>query len=210
MKKTVCLLLCALLLPALWGCSGEDFLSYYEMGAEVIGIMGEMAASDEYLELLGAPDIVRGRIESFAEGDHDDIDAVFSLDLSRWDFFDDLEDAAEDLSPELAAVLRDRMGASLATVLWGQFVGSEALAAASMVSYGTVYPVKEAPEEAVTYLYRMDGYPVLVSFIPGEGKTVKVSACYAPMELDCKNEDDVEDAFKEYFGIRVKAAEVEE
>jgi len=211
MKRFSALFLCVLIMLSLCACGEKrEYLTYYEMGLEVAENMGRITSSEEYLQLMGVPDEVMGIILSAGEGDHDDPDAVFRLDITPEDVLDEMGCDGDDLSAAAEEMLQKRMYGSLATIAGGQLVGNSWLAAVSVVSYSTVYPLKEKAEEAEMYLYCFDGYPILVTFVPGEGSVVTAGGCYLPMEFDCRDEDDVEDAFDEYLDISVHPEEVEE
>jgi len=212
MKKLSALLLSVLMLLSLWACSGEEYLSYYDMGLKLTELMGELASDEDYARVYTSQPDVLEIIKTIGKGDYDDPDGVYEIDIDVDDMAEAMDADLSGLSSSLRRMAKNRMITSLGTMM-NNSMGVNVMAASSVTAASLAFPTEEEPEGPVLYLYVFDGLPVMVGFVPGEGNTVTAMGSFLMVglteELDLRDEDDVEDFFEDFADISVKITEIE-
>ena len=178
MKKVLSIVLICAICVCCVSCGGAA-PSITERGEEVIALIGEIAASDDYLDVMtGNMSAYEKLLAEVRAVDYSEISAVYELELSREQLFLKLYGihlGMDELSEAVENKLTDGLGSELAT-----HINSKDKMPAAVVS--TVYTasktfVDKSIEENRYLLYTLEGgYPVLVSFMPGEDGAVYATA----------------------------------
>ena len=203
---------------ALCACGGggaaaadaED-ISLYDRGLAVIDIMAEMTESEAYIGLTTANDGIRAIIQNDLAGEHEEPEAVYFISIPEeqlrawWDLAE-MEETGE-MSQELWTFLRQRILASVPSVINGM-AGVEELAAANACMAQKTFAVKNEIQD-VTYLYVYeDAAPAAVTFTAGEDGTVSASGTFLLQdEFSCGSAAEIE-AFFEGIGVEAEVGEI--
>lgn len=172
MKKILSLLvLAAMAATALVGCaagtSSEQEL--YALGVDVVGTMKKLIKSNEYAEIYGVNEEIRGFMGSVDLSDYDEPEDVYAVtipEISEFceEFLADADVDWDDLSDVVKEQLEAKVGLTTLITQINAQMGSNVIAAASM--YLTVVEDEELKlDEPVTYIYVYEsGAVVAVTF----------------------------------------------
>ncbi len=217
MKKIITALLCIYMSMALWGCAGparEDAAetkapSLRETGLELIELMAEMAASDDYVDMAVGNNAVGDIVREIGNEDHSLPNAVYSVTVSR-DSVDELMEMAGisgNMSEELRAYLEQRVTGSLISTVNGM-EGAESLAAANICTVEKTFVNKE-PAMDVIYIYTYEeARPASVSFRVGDANAVTATGSFIISEDLLLSSEEAIKAFFESMGLDVEVKEV--
>lgn len=193
------------------GTQDAGDISLYDRGLAVIDIMAEMTESEAYIGLTTANDGIRAIIQNDLAGEHEEPKAVYSVSIPEeqlWAWWDmaEMEETGE-MSQELWTFLRQRILASVPSVINGM-AGVEELAAANACMAQKTFAVKNEMQD-VTYLYVYeDAAPAAVTFTAGEDGTVSVSGTFLLQdEFSCGSAAEIE-AFFEGIGVEAEVGEI--
>ena len=217
MKRIITAVLCIYMSMALWGCAGparEDAAetktpSLRETGLELIELMAEMAASDDYVDMAVGNNAVGDIVREIGDEDHSLPEAVYSVTV-RGDSVDKLMEMAgisTDMSEELRSYLEQRVTGSLISTVNGM-EGAESLAAANICTVEKSFVNKEATGDVI-YIYTYEGArPAAVSFRVGDDNAETATGSFITAEdLPLGSEEDIK-AFFESLGLDVEVKEV--
>lgn len=193
------------------GTQDAGDISLYDRGLAVIDIMAEMTESEAYIGLTTANDGIRAIIQNDLAGEHEEPEAVYSVSIPEeqlWAWWDmaEMEETGE-MSQELWTFLRQRILASVPSVINGM-AGVEELAAANACTAQKTFAVKNEMQD-VTYLYVYeDAAPAAVTFTAGEDGTVSASGTFLLQdEFSCGSAAEIE-AFFEGIGVEAEVGEI--
>ncbi|HJC05436.1 MAG TPA: hypothetical protein H9704_04690 [Candidatus Enterocloster excrementipullorum] len=193
------------------GTQDAGDISLYDRGLAVIDIMAEMTESEAYIGLTTANDGIRAIIQNDLAGEHEEPEAVYFISIPEeqlrawWDLAE-MEETGE-MSQELWTFLRQRILASVPSVINGM-AGVEELAAANACMAQKTFAVKNEIQD-VTYLYVYeDAAPAAVTFTAGEDGTVSASGTFLLQdEFSCGSAAEIE-AFFEGIGVEAEVGEI--
>ena len=193
------------------GTQDAGDISLYDRGLAVIDIMAEMTESEAYIGLTTANDGIRAIIQNDLAGEHEEPEAVYFISIPEeqlrawWDLAE-MEETGE-MSQELWTFLRQRILASVPSVINGM-AGVEELAAANACMAQKTFAVKNEIQD-VTYLYVYeDAAPAAVTFTAGEDGTVSASGTFLLQdEFSCGSVAEIE-AFFEGIGVEAEVGEI--
>ena len=193
------------------GTQDAGDISLYDRGLAVIDIMAEMTESEAYIGLTTANDGIRAIIQNDLAGEHEEPEAVYFISIPEeqlrawWDLAE-MEETGE-MSQELWTFLRQRILASVPSVINGM-AGVEELAAANACMAQKTFAVKNEMQD-VTYLYVYeDAAPAAVTFTAGEDGTVSASGTFLLQdEFSCGSAAEIE-AFFEGIGVETEVGEI--
>lgn len=193
------------------GTQDAGDISLYDRGLAVIDIMAEMTESEAYIGLTTANDGIRAIIQNDLAGEHEEPEAVYFISIPEeqlrawWDLAE-MEETGE-MSQELWTFLRQRILASVPSVINGM-AGVEELAAANACMAQKTFAVKNEMQD-VTYLYVYeDAAPAAVTFTAGEDGTVSASGTFLLQdEFSCGSAAEIE-AFFEGIGVEAEVGEI--
>ena len=193
------------------GTQDAGDISLYDRGLAVIDIMAEMTESEAYIGLTTANDGIRAIIQNDLAGEHEEPEAVYFISIPEeqlrawWDLAE-MEEMGE-MSQELWTFLRQRILASVPSVINGM-AGVEELAAANACMAQKTFAVKNEMQD-VTYLYVYeDAAPAAVTFTAGEDGTVSASGTFLLQdEFSCGSAAEIE-AFFEGIGVEAEVGEI--
>lgn len=182
MKKSMrgAALLLALAVALLAGCGqkAQAGKSLKEQGQELVSLMGEMAASGDYVSFYTDADEMRELLSAAGEGDHSSPTAVYSIRFpdSALDGLLALAglDSLDGLSQGLQASIKARVVAALPTQV-NAMGGSNVLAAASLCTASKTFLSGEVSENVIYLYVYEDAVPAAVVFLPGEDGTVSAT-----------------------------------
>ena len=193
------------------GTQDAGDISLYDRGLAVIDIMAEMTESEAYIGLTTANDGIRAIIQNDLAGEHEEPEAVYFISspeeqLRAWWDLAEMEETGE-MSQELWTFLRQRILASVPSVINGM-AGVEELAAANACMAQKTFAVKNEMQD-VTYLYVYeDAAPAAVTFTAGEDGTVSASGTFLLQdEFSCGSVAEIE-AFFEGIGVEAEVGEI--
>ena len=193
------------------GTQDAGDISLYDRGLAVIDIMAEMTESEAYIGLTTANDGIRAIIQNDLAGEHEEPEAVYFISipeeqLRAWCDLAEMEETGE-MSQELWTFLRQRILASVPSVINGM-AGVEELAAANACMAQKTFAVKNEMQD-VTYLYVYeDAAPAAVTFTAGEDGTVSASGTFLLQdEFSCGSAAEIE-AFFEGIGVEAEVGEI--
>lgn len=212
MKRSLAVLLSAIVLLTLCACGGEtstktEEKSLYEHGLDVIAVMSEMTQLESYVETYTGSGEIKEVVKSIGEGDYAAPKAVYAITASAEQIAAYAEvDALEGASEALQNVMENKFVVALTTQVNG-FAGVEQLAAASVCTAGKTFVSNEI-SESVIYLYTYENArPVCITFTCGEDSTVSASGLFMMYdEFTCDSAEEIEEFFSE---IGVKVSEVQ-
>lgn len=152
--------------------------SLREHGQELVSLMGEMAGSEEYVDLYTGSDEIGEILSAAGEGDFSAPTAVYRVlvpesALGQYGLMG--ADSLDGFSPELQKSLKARTVSSLPTLI-NSMGGANILAAASVCTANKTFRSTEVPGNGLIYLYLYENaVPAAVVFLPGEDGTVSAS-----------------------------------
>ena len=193
------------------GTQDAGDISLYDRGLAVMELMAEMTESEAYIGLTTANDGIRAIIQNDLAGEHEEPEAVYFISIPEeqlrawWDLAE-MEETGE-MSQELWTFLRQRILASVPSVINGM-AGVEELAAANACMAQKTFAVKNEMQD-VTYLYVYeDAAPAAVTFTAGEDGTVSASGTFLLQnEFSCGSAAEIE-AFFEGIGVEAEVGEI--
>lgn len=154
------------LILSLLSCASSD-TTLEKGGEEVIALMCEMTASEEYEKMYGLPADYSDAVTKLRAGDYSKIKAVYELDIPE----SFLSDGA-DISGELGEYVTSAVYLSLASRI-NQKSGVKPLSVAAAYSAQICF-VNTSLNENTVYLYVFEnGYPIMVTFMPGKDGAVR-------------------------------------
>ena len=208
MKKGAALATSVLMVFSLYACGKEmkeaEEKSLYDQGLDVIGIMGEMTQSDEYVSIVTGNGELQAMIRDIGAGNHDTPQKVYSISVSK----DSLSaliglGSLDEISQEFRGFLDQRMVGSLMSIINARG-GAEVLAAVNACAVQKTFVNTDA-EEPVIYLYTFaDAVPAAVTFTVGEDHSVAANGIFIAYEgFSCDSAEDIKDFFEE-MGIEAE------
>ena len=182
--------------------------SLYDQGLDLVSLVSEMASSDAYLSVYTTVDEVAYIAHSIREMDYSSPAAVFAVQMDVQGLIREMASGMIDqLSDKLADYLVKRTCTAIPSFLNGQ-LGSAQIAAASIITAGKTFML-EGLSDSMLYLYVFkNGYPVMVSFVPGEDGAVSASAFFVLDErYSATDPMEVENLLQE-IGIQAVVSEI--
>lgn len=169
-------------------------------GGEVIALMKEMIASEEYEALYGLAESYSQTVSKLREGDYTEASAVYELDVPVGSML-----SVEMNSDNLEEYVTSAAYVSFASRV-NQAAGVEALSVAAAYSAQITFVNAEVKENTV-YLYIFEnGYPITVAFIPGEDGAVRAVGYFMLNDsLLVESSDDIENSLADLGVVGVKA-----
>lgn len=168
----------------------------YNKGLEMVSLLNEMAASEEYRTLF-TPDNLNHIFEELVKGDYENCIAVYQVNISDTQILSFLTLSGLEpnaFSDNLLSQITQKSYSSFFTQLVARQSGTEALAVSSILACSSLF-VYEDLKECTMYIYEYtDSYPVVVYFYPGEDGAVLATANYILLD-DLKAADEA--AFSE-------------
>lgn len=206
-KRTLTFLMTFILAGGMWtGCAkvsaSEKEKSLYEHGMDMVALLDEMVRSDAYGEMMGNPDGFGDVVERIREGNYTEPAAVYQMEISAGI----LDEAILDISPDdsdfsdvLWESLRHKWIGNLVFQI-NAYSGVSYVAASSVYTADKVFTGSELSEDTV-YIYTFEeGFPIMVSFIAGEGKVVEASGSFVLYEeTEGEDEKDIRELLEEQF-----------
>ena len=197
-NRFICLFLSAVLVAGVSGCTKKEnqpleYTSVYEAGLDITYILGEMAASEEYITFFTGDTTIKDVIKRIGEGDYTKPKAVYEIVITD-EMFEALVDTAslEGTTDELKNNLTDRVRASFITQLNGM-AGVENLAASSICTAGKTFINPVADDTILVYTYE-NGYPIAVTFATEYDGSASASGTFIMID-----NFDTAEGIKEYF-----------
>ena len=179
MKKVLSIVLICAICVCCVSCGGAA-PSITERGEEMLALIGEMAASDDYIDMVteGNMSTYEKLIAEVRAVDYSAISAVYELELPREQLFLKLYGVHLGMD-ELSEAVEDKLSYGLGSELATHINGKDKLTSVAVSSIYTARKtfVDKSIEENRYLLYTLEeGYPVLVSFTPGEDGAVYATA----------------------------------
>ena len=211
MKRSLVVLLSAIMLLSLCACGGEtgtktEEKSLYEHGLDVIAVMSEMTQLESYVETYTGSGEIKEIVQMIGKEDHTTPKAVYAITASAEQIAAYAGvDALSDASDELQKTMENKFIVALISQVNGM-AGAMNLAAASVCTSGKTF-VSDEISESVIYLYTFDdARPISVTFTCGEDNTVSASGMFMMNdEFPCDSAAEIEEFFGE---VGVKVSEV--
>lgn len=202
-------LLIFLMFFGLWGCGRTQTppaaVTLYDRGLEVVGLMAEMAGSEDYMGLLTGSSEITERIQTAAQGDYSVPERVYAVSAGAGTFAAGAE--MDSFSEGLQTLLKNRSVSALGSQINGMD-GAECLAAANTCMAQTTF-VSDSADREVLYLYLFQkGVPAAVAFMPGADGTVAASGTLILADgLEWNSAEDIRGYF-ENMGLQTEVSEV--
>ncbi len=156
------LLACVLLVTLLASCNGKS-KSLTECGEDVIALMSEMLASEDYKSLYNLTSAYDNQVNRLREGDYSKSIAVYELFVSEEELLDKTIDK-EGLSEELYEYICSSAYVSFASRI-NQVSGVEGMSVSSLFTAQKSYANKDIDTSRI-YLYVFEnGCPIAVTFV---------------------------------------------
>lgn len=191
-KRQTCLLCIVLLFVSLLcGCQGasdkEDSnqgtagasSSLYEEGLALVSDMYALANDEAYMEVAASTDGIKEHIDAFASCSYDKPSGVYrAVNIINLTGAAVLKEVLEKgtLSEAADRRIKNISGAQFCNILVARMGGAQNLAALSIISTSSCF-VNLSLKEPEVYIYTYEnGYPVIVSFVPGKNGAVSASA----------------------------------
>ena len=197
-NKFVAVVLSLIVVAGVSGCKPEadqplEYTQIYEAGLDITYILGEMAASEEYLTFFTGDTAVKDVVKKLGEGDYTKPKAVYEIVITD-EMLEGLVDTAslEGATDELKKNLTDRVRGSFITQLNGT-AGVNSLAASSICTAGKTFINPIADDILLVYTYE-NGYPIAVTFTAESDGSAGASGTFVMVE----NFDSIE-GIKSYF-----------
>lgn len=208
MKRSLAVLLSAIMLLSLCACGGEtstktEKKSLYEHGLDVIAVMSEMTQLESYVETYTGSGEIKEIVQTIGEEDYTTPKAVYAITASAEQIAAYAGvDALSDASNELQKTMENKFIVALISQVNGM-AGAMNLAAASVCTSGKTF-VSDEISESVIYLYTFDdARPISVTFTCGEDNTVSASGMFMMNdEFPCDSVAEIEEFFGE-VGVNV-------
>lgn len=176
MKKIIISLLVLILLLTT-GCtnSGEENISLYEKGLDLINEVDKMASNQEVIELMSYGTESLEFINEIASYEYNEVKAVYEIGNALQSTFNYLENnSGTSLSKEASDIIKNRViGIFPNTINISN--GAQTMAVASILTELDAFNYN-MDEDVKSYLYLFEGveYPFIVSFM-NEGDGVVIS-----------------------------------
>jgi len=174
-------LLLALAMALLAGCGQKAQApgkSLKEQGQELVSLMGEMAASGDYVSFYTDADEMRELLSAAGEGDFSSPKAVYSIRFPDSALGGLLSlvgmNSLDGLSGELRANVKARMMSALPSQV-NAMGGADVLAAASLCTASKTFLNGEVSENVIYLYVYEDAVPAAVTFLPGEDGAVSAT-----------------------------------
>ena len=168
--------------------------SIEECATDVISLLTEMTASDEYQKMYGLQESQIALINKLKSGNYTKPSAVYELTVTDETInYYMAEYGMDKISDSLKDSFVKTMNSSLANFV-NKAVGVDATVVGALLNAGKSFICPEA-EKAFTLLYVYEnGNPILITFTPGEGGAVGVGCGYLfsdsfPVESEQKIEE---------------------
>lgn len=184
-----------------------------QQGMDLVNLMAQMAASEEYGTIIGADNSSFERLlQGIKAGEYTSPTAVYELTPPSMQQFLSIigDNTALDGLPD---TLKNMLNSRTASLLANQFnaqVGSDALALSSLYAAEKTFVSNELETDLI-YLYFFDsGYPITVTFRGGEDHTVKATGNFVlTKDLDASSIDQIKQALA-LFGLGCEIRLLEE
>lgn len=184
MKRKIALLL-VLLLVVLTGCQQQEKAveepqakPLRERGAELVGLMAEMAGSPYYAQAYTENSGITETLDGVGDGDFSEPEGVYSIHFPEEALNTLLESAGltglDGLSEGLRENLKARAFGALPTQI-NAMAGAETLAAASICTANEVFVDKGVTDNLIYLYVYEDAVPAVVVFLPGEDGAVSAT-----------------------------------
>lgn len=169
-KNFLCIVISVLLIISLSSCGGSS-KSLLEYGTEVISLMREMVENGEYAKFYNIPAAYDETVKALRNGDYSKASVVYELSVSASKLIGiDIDES--ELSDELYSYICSSSYISFSSLI-NQKSGSDALAVSAIFSAQKTFACKDIEENKV-YLYVFEnGYPIVITFVPGEDGSVR-------------------------------------
>ena len=175
MKKTiVVILVLAVLTAALVSCTANG-KSAKDCSAEVVSLMSEMITSEKYAEFYSLRTSYEETLEKekLKSGNYSSPLAIYELSIPEESLMQEAP-KIEDAYKELDQYVKSSLYTSFASLI-NKGSGTEAMVVSSVFSAKKTFVCEEIKKNTV-YLYVYEnGYPIVITFIPGESGSVRVS-----------------------------------
>ncbi len=152
----------------------------YNKGLEMVSLLNEMAASEEYRTLYSTAEL-DNIVTELTNGTYENCIAVYQVNISDTQLQNYLKLAGlemDGLSDNLLSQITKRAYGGIITQLIAKQSGVNAIAVTSIVSSSSMF-VYEELKEPTMYIYEYDDrYPVVVSFYPGDDGAVSAGASF--------------------------------
>ncbi|MBQ6896536.1 MAG: hypothetical protein IJN69_04940 [Oscillospiraceae bacterium] len=194
------------------GCEGEKTAegsqkSLYSHGLDLVEMVEEMAKSEAYLEIYTGSPRISEVVSGFGSGDYSVVKKVYKLTPTEA-YLAEYGTAAEmsGLSSKVKKTVSDKTIAAIVTQI-NAMGGAENLAATTVCTAGKTFVSSELKETCVWIYVFEYGFPVAVTFTPGEDSTVSASAMLVSCEeFPVESAQDIE----EFLGGGIKAEDITE
>ena len=177
--------------------------SLYEQGLSIISLMEEMVKSDAYIEMYSQNQELIEMAAKAGDGDYTEPKAVYKITVSK-NLMQMLAQGGTltELSPTLREYVDRRMRGMIATQL-NQSAGAQALAASSICMVQKTFANDTLDEVGISYLYTYEnGFPIVVTFTPGEDNTVSASGSFIFSEdLSKATQEEMEQLFALFHAL---------
>ncbi len=150
-----------------------------EEGIRLTQRMGELGASNEYMQAMGGPGSLKDQAQAIGGSDYGTPETVYVIDISN-DFalrFLNLGD--KELPPEIAQEIRRRMnGAVFANLINGTY-GAETIATTNMLACGQDYQEPAGWQGDTLLVLKYGGdYSSMISFMSSGEGIIEASASF--------------------------------
>ncbi len=185
--KIAVLLSACMLVLLCCGCGGQESSrkSLNQQGMELIGLMAQMAASEEYGAIMGAENpAFENQLRGIASGDYSVPRTIYEMTVPSVGEFLSAIDGEEALDG-LPDSLKEFLDAKSASLLLNQLnarEGSSSLALASLYTAEKTFVSSELEQDSIYLYFFEDGYPIAVAFHRGEDDTVKATGVFVLAE----------------------------
>ena len=195
MKKFLTIVLAVFLALSVCGCSSSPSDTLNAQGQSLANLVAQAAQSEAYLDLYSSSSSLRKILENAAQGDYSAPEAVYVLQ------FTDMPAQTDALPEPLSQNCRQRVLAAIPSQVNGT-EGAETLAAATICTMSKTFVCSSVPENTI-YLYQYaDGFPIAVTFLPGEDDSVSASAVFLLIpDFPKDSEQEIADYFAQVLGV---------
>ena len=199
----------ALLSLLLAGCQKSvepepsEEISIYDRGLEVVSLLAEMAASEEYVDSFSSSESIGSLLQKTGSGDFSGPNLVYRIKISESALMKQTDIGLNDLSPALRENLKSRLNSAVVSQI-NAMGGGEVLAAASICTAGKTFVSTEL-EENVIYLYTYRyAAPVAVTFTKGEDNTVSATGSFVLYDAFREDPEAVLTDLLTIYGVQIE------
>ncbi len=154
-----------------------DEKSLYDHGLEMVSLLAEMAASEEYVDSFSSSDSIKSLLQKTGSGNFAGLDWVYRVKVSDAALMRQTDIVLDNLSPSLRDNLKSRLNAAVVTQI-NAMGGAEVLAAASICTVKKTFVSTELDEDII-YIYTFHhADPVAVTLTKGENNTVSATGSF--------------------------------